>query len=77
MQIRQFSLRDEFIELSNLLKVEGICSSGGEAKMLVAAGKVKVDGSIELRRSCKLRAGQQVEAGDVKIEILPAGSSAP
>ncbi len=72
MQTRKFSLRDDFIELSNLLKVEGICSSGGEAKMLVVAGKVKVDGAVELRRACKIRAGQRVETGEVQIEILAA-----
>lgn len=72
MQTRQFRLRDEFIELNNLLKVEGICSSGGEAKMLVAAGKVLVDGVVELRKSCKIRAGQRVRAGELEIEVLAA-----
>ncbi|HUR28446.1 MAG TPA: RNA-binding S4 domain-containing protein [Planctomycetota bacterium] len=71
MDHRRFHLRDEFIELSNLLKLEGICSSGGEAKMLVAAGKVSVDGAVELRRGAKLRAGQRVETGEVRIDVLP------
>ncbi|MEO6710185.1 MAG: RNA-binding S4 domain-containing protein [Planctomycetota bacterium] len=75
MQMRQFQLRDEFIELSSLLKFEGVCSSGGEAKMLVAAGKVQVDGAVELRKACKIRAGQRVQAGDIQIEILAAPSA--
>ena len=51
----------EFIELDNLLKVTGLCDSGGSAKTAIAAGRVTVDGHVELRRRCKLRAGQVVE----------------
>lgn len=72
MQTRQFTLRDEFIELHNLLKFEGVCSSGGEAKALVASGHVLVDGVVELRKSCKIRAGQHVRIGDVSIDVRAA-----
>jgi ribosome-associated protein len=51
----------EFIELDNLLKVTGLCESGGSAKTVIAEGRVTVDGHVELRRRCKLRAGQVVE----------------
>jgi ribosome-associated protein len=51
----------EFIELDNLLKVTGLCASGGAAKTAIAEGRVTVDGQVELRRRCKLRAGQMVE----------------
>jgi ribosome-associated protein len=50
----------EFIELDNLLKVTGLCASGGLAKTVIAEGRVTVDGHVELRRRCKLRAGQVV-----------------
>jgi ribosome-associated protein len=41
----EFSLEGrEFIELNNLLKITGLCSSGGEAKALIASSQVKVDG---------------------------------
>jgi ribosome-associated protein len=57
-----FKLADrEFIELDNLLKVKGLCDSGGSAKTAIAEGRVTVDGHVELRRRCKLRAGQVVE----------------
>ena len=77
MQTRKFQLRDEFIELHSLLKFEGICSSGGEAKMLVASGAVSVDGALELRKSCKIRAGQFVRVGEVRIEVLAADLAQP
>lgn len=51
----------EFIELNNLLKVTGLCESGGAAKAVIAEGRVKVDGNLELRKRCKIRTGQTVE----------------
>ena len=75
MQTIQFQMRGDFIELHKLLKIEGVCASGGEAKMLVASGAVRVDGTVELRKAGKIRAGQIVETGDVRIEVM--GSGAP
>ena len=61
MVMLQFSLQGrEFIELNNLLKVTGLCGSGGVAKMVIADGLVKVDGVVETRKRCKIRAGQTV-----------------
>ena len=51
----------DVIELHDLLKVMGMCESGGMAKTAIAAGLVKVDGNVELRKRCKIRTGQQVE----------------
>ncbi|MBK7382447.1 MAG: RNA-binding S4 domain-containing protein [Flavobacteriales bacterium] len=53
-------LRGEFIELNQLLKLAGLCDSGGQGKQLVAEGRVKVDGQVELRKTCKIREGQEV-----------------
>ena len=59
----------DYIELHSLLKVTGLCESGGIAKLLVADGLVKVDGEIELRKRCKIRTGQTVELNDQKISV--------
>lgn len=57
-----FELEDhEFIELNNLLKVTGFCESGGLAKIMIGDGQVRVDGKVELRKRCKIRANQVVE----------------
>ncbi len=64
-----FTLTGEFVELHNLLKLTGLADSGGSAKMLVASGAVKVDGAIELRKTCKIRAGQAVLVGDTRIAV--------
>ena len=39
--------------------------------MIVASGDVKVDGKTELRKTCKIRAGQVVTVGDVTIRVSP------
>ena len=49
-----------FVELDDLLKLTGLCDTGGMAKTAIAAGRVKIDGAVELRRRCKIRAGQTV-----------------
>jgi len=59
----------EFIELNNLLKITGLCESGGRAKVLIADGQVKVDGEIELRKRCKIRTGQLVEFEGQQVSV--------
>jgi ribosome-associated protein len=57
-----FQIADqEFIELHNLLKVMGLCSTGGSAKTAIAEGRVTVDGKVEIQKRCKIRRGQVVE----------------
>lgn len=68
-----FELRGEFIPLDALLKATGLAESGGRAKALVAAGKVQVNGQQELRKTCKLRAGQVVQLGEVRIRLAARG----
>jgi ribosome-associated protein len=70
MQSLDFSLNAEYVELNQLLKLVGICDSGGAGKALVASGEVAVDGRVELRKTCKVRAGQVVTLGDVRIRVL-------
>jgi ribosome-associated protein len=73
MQDMDFELKGEFIPLDALLKTIGVASSGGEAKSMVAAGQVRVDGQPELRKRCKIRVGQVVNVEGATIRIV-AGS---
>jgi ribosome-associated protein len=60
--MKEFSLEGrEFVELCDLLKIKGLCASGGMAKIAIAESMVTVDGNIELRKRCKIRAGQVVQ----------------
>jgi len=59
----------EFIELNNLLKITGLCESGGRAKVLISEGLVKVDSKVELRKRCKIRKGQLVEFNGEQVQV--------
>ncbi len=65
----EFSLKGDYVELCNLLKLTGIASSGGEGKALVAQGAVTVDGQPESRKTAKIRAGQVVECQGQRIVV--------
>jgi ribosome-associated protein len=69
MQKITFDLAGEFVELNQLLKLVGLCDSGGAGKNLVASGVVSVDGKKELRKTAKIRSGQVVALGDVRITV--------
>lgn len=69
IQTIDFPLRGEFITLDALLKACGIADSGGAAKAMVAEGKVEVDGQQELRKTCKIRAGQVVAITGTRIHV--------
>lgn len=70
MQSLEFILNGEYVELNQLLKLVGVCDSGGVGKTIVASGDVSVDGQVELRKTAKIRAGQVVSLGDVRIRVL-------
>ena len=67
-----FELRGEYITLDALLKATGLAPSGGIAKRMVADGRVRVDGAQELRKTCKIRAGQVVGLAGVRVQVAGA-----
>ena len=60
----------EYIELKNLLKVAGLAENGAEAKALISAGNIKVDGQVETRKACKIRSGQIVDYKGQQIKVV-------
>ena len=50
--------------LGQALKVASLVGSGGEAKVVIQAGEVLVNGEVETRRGRKLQEGDVVEVGD-------------
>ncbi len=70
MQTIDFELDRDYVELKQLLKLTDLVASGGEAKMIIGEGHVQVDGVVELRKACKIRAGQQVQLGEALIRVL-------
>jgi ribosome-associated protein len=50
----------KIIKLDQFLKWVGAASTGGEAKLIIQDGEVKVNGEIETRRAKKLVEGDSV-----------------
>jgi ribosome-associated protein len=69
---RDFALRGEHITLDALLKATGLASSGGEAKMLIVQGQLRVNGEVETRRGRKLRAGDEVQFAAQRVRLVAA-----
>jgi ribosome-associated protein len=67
--MRAVEITKEPVELYKILKFEGIFSSGGEAKSVIAQGLVLVNGEIETRKRKKIVAGDIIEFGDEKLQI--------
>ncbi|XEG68510.1 ribosome-associated protein YbcJ [Edwardsiella tarda] len=58
------------VELCDLLKLQGWCDSGAQAKNLIADGQVKVDGAIETRKRAKIVAGQVVDFAGQQAHVV-------
>ena len=52
---------DKQLRLDHFLKLRCLAETGGQAKLLIQAGRVQVNGEVETRRSRKLAAGDVVE----------------
>jgi len=58
------TLTDDFIPATALLKLSGICATGGEAAHLIASGLVMVDGHTISEKRKKIRPGSIVTFAD-------------
>ena len=60
---------DDTLRLDDALKLAGVAATGGEAKVLIQGGAVRVNGEVETRRKRKLVEGDVVDVGDDSFEI--------
>lgn len=67
--MRDVEITTEPVELYKILKFEGMTSSGGEAKLVIEQGLVKLNGSVETRKRKKIVSGDIIEFNDEKIHI--------
>jgi ribosome-associated protein len=67
--MRIVEVTKEPVELYKILKFEGLVSSGGEAKNVVAEGLVSVNGEIETRKRKKIVAGDIIKFADEEFQI--------
>ena len=57
------------ITLGHAIKAANVVGTGGEAKILIQAGEVRINGEVETRRGRRLREGDVVEVGDALLEV--------
>ena len=62
-------LTKEFIKLDSLLKVAGVANTGGQAKIMILEGLVKVNGELATQRGKKIRQDDVVEVSEPKAKI--------
>ena len=70
---RTITMDDRPINLTQVLKLGGGVQSGGEAKVLISGGQVRVNGQIELRKRCQMKAGDTVVVEGGPTIVLQAG----
>ena len=66
---RVVELSREPVELYKILKFEGLATSGGEARKLVAQGRVLLNGKVETQKRKKIMSGDVIEFGNEKLSI--------
>ncbi|MFT5395282.1 MAG: ribosome-associated protein [Gammaproteobacteria bacterium] len=67
--MKDVELTKEPVELYKILKFEGMVTSGGEAKNVIADGLVTVNGVVETQKRKKIVSGDIVEFGEEKIRL--------
>jgi ribosome-associated protein len=66
---REVEIRGDTIRLGQLLKLAGLVDAGGEAKELLAASAVRVNGEVEQRRGRQLHPGDEVTVAGETVRI--------
>ncbi len=69
MKKDKISIETEYIKLDSLLKLSGLCETGGEAKIVINEGLVSVNGEVCPMRGKKIRPGDRVSFDGVLLEV--------
>ncbi|MEV6491995.1 RNA-binding S4 domain-containing protein [Actinoplanes sp. NPDC051633] len=59
--MRDVRIDGDMIRLGQFLKIADLVDTGGEGKVLITSGDVRVNGEVDLRRGRQLRRGDVVE----------------
>ena len=68
----EITITTEFIKLQDLLKLANLVGTGGEAKLLIADGLVKVNGEVCTMRGKKLRPGDTITFNGTDYTVAAA-----
>ena len=67
--MENITITTEFIKLQDLLKFANLVCTGGEAKIIIQEGEVKVNGEVCTMRGKKIRPGDIVELGGQQLTV--------
>lgn len=68
--MNQVEITREPVELYKILKFEGLVSSGGEAKSVIAAGRVQLNGKVETQKRKKIVSGDKIEFDKQLLHVV-------
>ncbi len=69
MDKEQIKITTEFIKLDSFLKFANLVESGGNAKGVIAEGRIKVNGEVCLMRGKKLYCGDKIQIDEMNLEL--------
>lgn len=67
--VREVPISEAVIRLGQFLKLADLVETGADAKPLIAAGEVRVDGEVVTERGRQLRRGMVVTVGDERVRV--------
>ncbi|HEX3461250.1 MAG TPA: RNA-binding S4 domain-containing protein [Acidimicrobiales bacterium] len=67
--MREVAITDDMIRLGQFLKLADLADSGSDARQEIAAGGVRVNGEVELRRGRQLHPGDVVSLGSEAAQV--------
>lgn len=72
--MKTITVRAEPIDLFKVLKLDGEVSGGGQAKLLIADGQVRVNGEVETRKRKKIFNGDVVNylEREIRVAVSPS-----
>ena len=68
--MNEIKIETDFIKLDSFLKLAAVVQTGGQAKMMIADGMVKVNGEVCTMRGKKLRKDDVIEIEDYDTFIV-------
>lgn len=67
--MRDVGIKDDMIRLGQFLKLANVIETGGEGKLRITAGEVRVNGEVDTRRGRQLFRGDVITVGDEQLRV--------
>ena len=68
-KFQEIPIRTEYIKLDSFIKFSCSAETGGDAKLMIQSGEVRVNGEVCTQRGKKLRPGDTVEFDGTRLRV--------